>query len=218
VIESFGSTSLTVVGNQYHFGDNSGSGPTLKFQGGAITVGQIGSWVPIGVEQTANGYQVAWKVTGADQYTIWDTDSSGNYISNTAVLSASAAALKSAESAFHQDLNGDGIITGAAAAHAATVYGTAGNDTLASTANEVLFGDGGNNAFVFARNFGKDAVADFHADSDVFQFIHTAFTDVAEAHAEQVGPDLMVTVDAVHSVTLTDTALAHLNAHNAYLI
>ena len=29
-------------------------------------------------EQTANGYEVAWKVTGADQFTVWSTDSSGN--------------------------------------------------------------------------------------------------------------------------------------------
>ena len=36
-------------------------------------------WTPIGAEQTASGYEVAWKVTGADQYTVWNTDSSGNY-------------------------------------------------------------------------------------------------------------------------------------------
>ena len=32
-------------------------------------------WVPIAAEQTASGYEVAWKVTGADQYTVWYTDS-----------------------------------------------------------------------------------------------------------------------------------------------
>ena len=30
--------------------------------------GQFGGWTPIGAEQTASGYEVAWKVTGADQY------------------------------------------------------------------------------------------------------------------------------------------------------
>ena len=30
--------------------------------------GQFGGWTPIGAEQTASGYQVAWKLTGADQY------------------------------------------------------------------------------------------------------------------------------------------------------
>ena len=42
--------------------------------------GQFGAWTPIGAEQTASGYDVAWKITGADQYTVWNTDSSGNYI------------------------------------------------------------------------------------------------------------------------------------------
>src|SRR5262245_19495616 len=36
--------------------------------------GQFGSWSPIGGEQTASGYVVAWKVTGADQYE-WGTES-----------------------------------------------------------------------------------------------------------------------------------------------
>ena len=36
--------------------------------------GQFGSWTPIGGEQTASGYVVAWKVTGADQYA-WCTES-----------------------------------------------------------------------------------------------------------------------------------------------
>ena len=38
--------------------------------------------MPIGAVQTASGYDVAWKVTGVDMYTIWATDSNGNYLSN----------------------------------------------------------------------------------------------------------------------------------------
>src|SRR5262245_59744385 len=160
-------------------------------------------------------------VTGADQYAIWNTDSNGSYVSGLGGLSGTAAALKSAETTLHQDLNGDGVIGAAGPAKTAIVTGTAGNDTLTSTAaNEVLFGNGGHDTFVFAGNFGKDTVADFHADSDVLQFSHTAFTDVADvlAHAVQVGADVMVTVDAAHSVTLSDTTLAQLNAHNVYLV
>ena len=71
--------------------------------------GQFGAWAPIGAEQTASGYEVAWKVTGADQYTVWNTDSSGNYISNViGVVSGTSNALQSLEPSFHQDLNGDG--------------------------------------------------------------------------------------------------------------
>ncbi len=44
--------------------------------------GQFGAWAPIGAEQTAGGYEVAWKVPGADQYTVWNADSNGNYVSH----------------------------------------------------------------------------------------------------------------------------------------
>ena len=71
--------------------------------------GQFGAWTPIGAEQTASGYEVAWKVTGADQYTVWNTDSSGNYISNSSALCREpSSAWKSFEPSFHQDLNSDG--------------------------------------------------------------------------------------------------------------
>ena len=39
-------------------------------------VGQFGGWTPIGAVKTATGYDVAWKMTGADQYTVWTTDNS----------------------------------------------------------------------------------------------------------------------------------------------
>jgi hypothetical protein len=54
---------------------------------------------------------VAWKVTGADQYTVWYTDANGNFTSNaTGGVSGSATSLKNFETIFLQDLNGDGII------------------------------------------------------------------------------------------------------------
>jgi S-formylglutathione hydrolase FrmB len=63
------------------------------------------------VEQTASGYEVAWKITGADQYTVWYTDNSGNYLSSAFdTASGTSAALQSFETSFHQDLNGDGSI------------------------------------------------------------------------------------------------------------
>ena len=80
-----------------------------------MVAGQFGGWTPIGAEQTASGYQVAWKVTGADQYEVWTTDSNGNFISTSAVLSGSSSALQSFETSFHQDLNGDGAIGTSAA-------------------------------------------------------------------------------------------------------
>src|SRR5215472_6582504 len=37
---------------------------------------------PLGAERTASGDEVAWKVTGADQYSVWAIDSSGSYTSH----------------------------------------------------------------------------------------------------------------------------------------
>ena len=86
-------------------------GPSLKYAGADFVAGQFGGWAPIGAEQTASGYEVAWKFTGADQYTVWNTDSSGNYVSNPITLCRGLALrLQSIETSFHQDLNGDGMI------------------------------------------------------------------------------------------------------------
>jgi hypothetical protein len=111
VIEANGSTHLTEVGNHFFLYDSAGSGPSLKYAGADVVAGQFGAWAPIGAEQTTSGYEVAWKVTAADQYTVWNTDSSGNYITSIiGTVSGTDHALQSLEPSFHQDLNGDGLI------------------------------------------------------------------------------------------------------------
>ena len=57
------------------------------------------------------GYQVAWKNGAADQYLVWNTDSSGNFLSQSAVLSGASTALQVLEPGFNQDFNGVGGIT-----------------------------------------------------------------------------------------------------------
>jgi Tryptophan-rich Synechocystis species C-terminal domain len=57
------------------------------------------------------GYEVAWKLAGADSYTIWNTDSNGNYqTSQIAAVAGTNPTLEAAEANFQQDLNGDGVI------------------------------------------------------------------------------------------------------------
>jgi 20S proteasome alpha/beta subunit len=107
VIEAFGSTSLIQVGDNFYLG---ASGLQLKYAGIAVAAGQFGGWSQIGAEATANGYEVAWKLAGSNQYTVWNTDSSGNYTSNTAVVAGTNTNFESLETNFHQDLNGDGTI------------------------------------------------------------------------------------------------------------
>ena len=74
------STSLTEIGSTFYLYDSTGTGTTLKYGGVDVVAGQFGAWTPIGAVQTATGYDVAWKVADADQYTVWSTDSNGNYI------------------------------------------------------------------------------------------------------------------------------------------
>src|SRR5437764_293868 len=117
-IEQFGSTSLAQVGSNYFLypagGDPTGAAAVeLGYGGAPVIAGQFdayGAWVPIGAEQTPSGYEVAWKVTGADQYQVWQMDANGNFLSTGGVVSGTSTALESAESSFQQDLNGDGLI------------------------------------------------------------------------------------------------------------
>ena len=111
-IQTGTSTSLVEVANHYYLYGNSRSGPALKYKGANVTAGEFGRWTPIGAIQTKGGYDVAWKNTGTGQYTVWSTDSNGNYkgfLTGSAV-SGTSSALESLEPVFRQDLNRDGVI------------------------------------------------------------------------------------------------------------
>jgi hypothetical protein len=89
----------------------------LQFEGAPVVVGEFVGNAPIAAEATATGYLIAWKVPGADQYAVWTTDSSGNYVSHVVGgVSGSNATLESLEPAFYQDLNADGVIGSAGTA------------------------------------------------------------------------------------------------------
>ena len=149
VIEGFGSTSLTEVGTHFYLYGSDGTGPSLKYQGADYVAGQFGQVAPIGAEQTASGYEVAWKVPGADQFSVWNTDNNGNYLSNTLTsVSGTSAALQSIEASFQQDLNGDGSI--------------------------VLIGGPGNDNFVFHPGMGADTIVNFNIQADTIELDHFA--------------------------------------------
>jgi serralysin len=139
VIETNGLTHLTQAANDFFLYDTNGSGPSLKFAGANVAAGQFGAWTPIGAEPTASGYEVAWKNAGASQYSVWATDSNGNYTSNAVVpVSETDYALESLEPSFHQDLNGDGLI-----GPPTTVIETNGLTHLTQVANDFFLYDGG---------------------------------------------------------------------------
>ena len=138
VIEALGSTSLVEVGHIFILiasaaatwpaaeiwrrvgcggsarrlgADRRGSAaqdPDLKYGGAAVVAGQIAPYTPVGVKQTAGGYEVAFENSGSNLFSIWNTDSNGNFTSYNA-LSGTSTALESLETAFHQDLNGDSV-------------------------------------------------------------------------------------------------------------
>jgi hypothetical protein len=111
LIESNGVTRLSTAGGLFYMQDLGGPAAILKFQGTNFVAGQFGAWTPISAEDVTNGRWVAWKFGSADQYTIWNTDINGNYVSNVlATVHGSDQWLEFYESLFHQDFNGDGFL------------------------------------------------------------------------------------------------------------
>ena len=105
--------SLLTDGTNYFLQPNGGAAVELSYNGAPVFAGEFAQYgynAPIAAAQTANGYEVAWKTTGGDQYQIWYTDSSGNYLSIPFVGSGSSAQVESYETSFNDDLNGDGTI------------------------------------------------------------------------------------------------------------
>ena len=171
VIQKDGSTSLTEVGNRYYDLDGSnGSGPTLKYKGRSVTAGEFGAWTPIGAIQTASGYDVAWKNTGTGQYTVWGTDSNGNYkgFLTGGAVSGTSSALESLEPIFHQDLNRDGVIglTTRKVVHTAVVNHTTqkviqkdGSTSLTEVGNRYYDLDGSNGSGPTLKYKGRSVTA-----------------------------------------------------------
>ncbi|MGY3451112.1 NF038122 family metalloprotease [Bradyrhizobium sp. USDA 4353] len=131
IIESVGATSLMQLGANYLVVPVGGTtGPVLAMGGSPVIASELGGWRPIGAESVSGGYQVAWRIPGTDQYTMWNADSNGNYISDPmGVVSGTSAALKSLETSLHQDLNGDGVIGASAALPASTQPSNAQSST-----------------------------------------------------------------------------------------
>jgi hypothetical protein len=176
-----------------------------------------GPWAPIGAEQTASGYEVAWKVTGADQFTVWNTDNSGNYVSSAFdVASGTSAALQSFETSFHQDLNGDGyiglVLDGSSGGR--TLTAGISPTTLIGGPNDILNGGAGADTFVFLSNFGTNTVNNFTPGTDALQFSQLMFADADAvlSDAQQVGSDVVITHDSPDVLTLHNMQLTNLHA------
>ncbi|WP_199762806.1 M10 family metallopeptidase C-terminal domain-containing protein, partial [Bradyrhizobium guangdongense] len=115
VIETFGSTSVVRSGGNYHLDSiSTGTGPVLKYAGSAVIAANWGVWTVIGAEQVSGGgYDVVWKSSSNQHYSVWGTDSNGNFLTTLAAASevlGTDASLQALEPTLQQDLNGDGTI------------------------------------------------------------------------------------------------------------
>jgi serralysin len=151
-IEAAGVTALRWSGGTYFMdpvGGGEASGPQIRYNGAPWTAGQNGSWVPIGAEQTANGYSVWWQYGTADQFVQWTTDLAGNWVSNGAFVTRIRYALQADETTFQQDLNGDGTI-----GVVSSEIETAGNTKLAQVADQYFMYQGDGSSGVLLRKDG----------------------------------------------------------------
>lgn len=177
VVESAGSTTLVESSGKFYLNGSTGSGPTLKDDGVAFVKGADGTWAPIGAEKTATGYEVVWKEASTGQYTAWNTDNNGNYVSHVDTLTGSTwggsvsgtdSGLKSLETTFHQDLNGDGQI-GTSTATAPTSPAPTTGKVVESAGVTSLVESGGKFYLNGSSGTGpslKDGGADFVSGSD----------------------------------------------------
>jgi hypothetical protein len=227
VIELFGSTSLVQVGSNYFFDSNSsgGTGPELKYNGAPVVAGQFGAYTPVGVEATANGYELAWKNAGTNQFSIWNTDSNGNFVSFS-VYSGTSTALESLETSFHQDLNGDGVIgipaatSPSAAVIKAAPVTVANNDTFVFSSG--LVGPGVGAEFANAGSANPTELGGF-ASFTKHAELAALFNDpqAGQPHAQfqwaHDGHDAVIGTGNHDATTLINAHIAELHA-NDYIV
>nr|WP_271585179.1 hypothetical protein [Bradyrhizobium sp. CCBAU 45389] len=101
-------------GNYYLTDISTSAGPTLKYAGNVVNTANYTTWSVIGAEQVSGGgYDVVWKNSANGHYSVWSTDSSGNFVTTLAAapeVLGTDASLKALEPTLHQDLNGDGAV------------------------------------------------------------------------------------------------------------
>ncbi|WP_456671777.1 hypothetical protein [Bradyrhizobium sp. USDA 3256] len=220
VVEAAGSTKLDQIGSYYSLDAVSGgTGPSVKHAGTPFAAStQVGAWTPTGAEQTANGYEIAWKVSGADRHTVWNTDSSGNAISDTiGVVSGSSAALEHLEPSVQQHLDGNGVI----GISTLMIAVTGQTSVTPCPASQGAWIAAGNDSFVFHRDIDGGGVVNagsaeivapdgfslVTACKQLMELLHETPSDQSHAMSE-LGSDFH---DAVMGRDTTNVRMADLN-------
>ncbi|TWI21735.1 serralysin, partial [Bradyrhizobium yuanmingense] len=141
-IEAFGSTSVFRSGGNYYLNNiSTGTGPTLKYQGNVVDTANYSTWSVIAAEQVSGGgYDVVWKNSANGHYSVWSTDSTGNFVTTLAAapeVLGSDPTLKALEPTLQQDLNGDGAI-GIPAGSLVTIEALGSTNVVVSGGNYYL--------------------------------------------------------------------------------
>ncbi len=108
-------------------------------------------------------------------------------------------------------------------AGSAVVNGTSGNDTFANVGGGVtIFGKGGQDHFVFNKDFGSATIGDFDVHNDTIDIDHSLFSSVREilqsAHPTNSGHDTIITDAAHDQIILSGVTVADLmHASNFHL-
>jgi len=218
VIESSGTTSLLTDGTYYYLRSAGGPVVALSYGGAPVVVGQLGGWTPIAAQQTATGYEVALKLAGADQYGVWDTDASGNYVSAPlSNVSGTSAALESIETSFNYDLNGDGVIgvpTGGTTGGSLTVIESSGTTSLLTDGTHYFLQPAGGSAVELSYGGAPVAVGEFGAWTPIAaQQTGTGY----EVALEEVGSNLYGVWDTDSSGNYVSAPLSNVSGTSAAL-
>ena len=94
--------------------------------------------------------------------------------------------------------------------------GDSGRDTLiGGTGNDRLTGGSNDDLFVFGDGFGKDVITDLRSDDRILfnDGLFDDFQDVLAA-SQQVGRNVVITVDADNTITLENVRLNNLHAND----
>lgn len=160
-VESAGVTKLVQVGSNYFMMPVAGgAGVEVMLNNSPLTAGQFAGWSPTAAEKTSSGYQLAMHSAGSDQFIIWTLDNNGNYLTNTAAVSGTSATLKSYESGFQQDLNGDGVISAASSGASIANSSALSSSAFVFEAGTANAGDNHAEYFDFSLATSRDAMLD----------------------------------------------------------
>jgi Ca2+-binding RTX toxin-like protein len=80
-----------------------------------------------------------------------------------------------------------------------------------------IFGRGGQDTFVFNKDFGSATIGDFNVNNDTIDIDHSLFASVsallASAHPANFGHDTIITDAAHDKITLAGVTVAQIQAH-----